>query len=178
MSQYLQKMNDSVISDLNNQECLLLPPVFKRQITDTFCEDGISWLNMLPNMIENAVAKWQIININTVNNLSFNYVAHGFSRLFNANIILKISPECSAFNYEKAGLLYFNGHGVNKLLDYDDTHNILLLEKIGDGITLKSLFPDKDDEAIKIAANLIKKLHTKTIDDSYIRYSYPTIIYW
>lgn len=155
-----------------------LPLSFETQIINTFGERGIEWLKRLPESIKYASNKWQLDNLQTMSNLSFNYVASGFSKLFNVNIILKILLDNNEFSNEKLGLVYFQGRCINKLLANDDAHNILLLEKIGTGVTLKSLFPHRDNEAIEIAANIIEKFHRKTICDLQIKDSYPTITEW
>src|SRR3990167_3231589 len=99
----MQTVSQSVLASISS---ILIPELFKTQIINTFDERGAAWINQLPRLIEYACDKWQLINIQTVNNISFNYVAFGFSNLLNTNIVLKISPDITEYNKEKTTLLY------------------------------------------------------------------------
>ena len=147
---------------------------FSNQIIKSFGTHGKNWLLTLPEIIDYSIQKWQLINLLPVKGLQGNYVAYGYSNVRRQNIVLKISVFSKQFNNEKSALLYFNGNGVNRLLDYDETKNILLLDKIGNGITLKSLFPDNDNQAVYIASSIINKLrecNKKHLDI----HQYPTL---
>ena len=137
-----------------------IPAQFTNQITKAFGVDGHKWLQLLPKIINYSINKWQLKNVVTVGGLSNNYVAYGYSDIYKSNIVLKISTFGKEFQNEKSALLYFNGHGVNRLLDYDNTYSILLLEKIGDGVTLSSLFPENENQAIRVATSVINQLHS------------------
>ncbi|MFN8769599.1 MAG: aminoglycoside phosphotransferase family protein [Neisseriaceae bacterium] len=120
--------------------------------------------------------KWQLEDIQPANNLSYNYIIYGYSKLYHTQIVLKIICDNSEFNQEKMCLLDFQGYGINKLLDYDARYNILFLEKIGDGTTLKSLFPSNENSAIEIVARIIKKLNETKKEFNQI--NYPTVLEW
>lgn len=119
-----------------------------------------------PKTIERSIArltiKWQLSNTRTIANVPLfnNYIAIAFSDIYQKDVVLKI---LIADTNEPEALMAFNGNGSVKLLDYDAELKGLLLEYIKPGYTLKTLFPHNDSEAIKITAELIKKMHSKKL---------------
>ncbi len=150
-----------------------LPTNFKTNITNTFGMQGKIWLEKLPNLFDYAKNKWKLKRIIATDNLSFNYIVYSFSQLLNSDVVVKISPGKKEFNNEKLTLLYFQGVGINRLLDYDDNYNILLLEKIGKSITLKSLFPHNENESIEQTAKIIQTLHSS--NKPFNQNDYPSV---
>jgi len=133
--------------------------------------------------VDNAVTyfsnKWQLKNVNpfTKSPGNINYVAAAFSSKYSRDTILKIILSKKGCLNEQKTLSYFNGHGCVKLLDYDIEKGGLLLEAIKPGTQLKSLFPDNDSQAVKHAAQVIKKLHKHPISNSLFG-TFPTIETW
>ncbi len=65
--------------------------------------------------------------------------------------------------HEPEALKLFNGKGCVKLLEYDPILRCLLLEYVKPGNSLAGLFPQYDDKAIEITADLIKTLHAQDL---------------
>jgi streptomycin 6-kinase len=69
--------------------------------------------------------------------------------------------DIDGFKREAAALNAFEGFGVVQI--FSESTGLLLLECAVPGVSLKSYFPEKDDEAISITANVIKRLHKTPI---------------
>ncbi len=138
-----------------------LTPEFTQCIINTHGDAGGNWLAQLPEIIDYAKARWQLTNVQTMPALSYNYVAFSFSQIYQQEVVLKISLPNQEYHQERAALIYFNGHGINRLLDFNREHGILLLQKIDTGVNLKSLFPHHENQAILHAATVITQLHAK-----------------
>jgi streptomycin 6-kinase len=88
-------------------------------------------------------------------------------------IILKLGLDNEALAREAFALKCFAGYGVVKVLAEDK--GMLLLERAVPGISLKSYFPDKEQESIEIACGVIKKLHQVNIPENH---NFPHIKDW
>lgn len=152
----------------------LLQPGLHAELSDTFIQNitGIlqaktpAWLAQLPTSISLLSDRWQLHNLKTVPNLSYNYVAHAHSNSYAQEVVLKICILEEVFTQEYNALRYFSGKECVKLLDIDTAHNAILLESIKPGISLKSLWPERDLEAVEQTAALIQKIHQRPIDSS------------
>lgn len=144
---------------------------FESNILSLYSEKGGLWLNDLPNLIIQLAATYGLSNLKPVNNLSYNYVLSGFQGP--QPIILKLGLDIDGFKREAAALMAFSGFGAVEILS--ENNGLLLLECAVTGVSLKSHFPENDDEAINIAANLIKRLHKAPISSSY---PFPHIKDW
>ena len=98
-------------------------------------------------------------NLKPVEALSYNYVLSGFKG--SQPIILKLGLDIDGFKREAAALMAFSGFGVVQVFSEDT--GLLLLECAVPGVSLKSYFPENDDEAINITADVIKRLHKAPI---------------
>ncbi|RUP39556.1 MAG: hypothetical protein EKK63_09620 [Acinetobacter sp.] len=67
-------------------------------------------------------------------------------------IILKASPDNAGLKREAFALKCFAGYGAAKVLAEDE--GVLLLERSMPGTSLKSYFPDREQESIEIACGL------------------------
>ena len=72
-------------------------------------------------------------------------------------IILKLRPDIDGLNREAIGLNAFKKCGAVKLLK--NKNGILLLERAVPGISLRSYFPEKNNDAIRILCKCLKHLH-------------------
>ena len=113
--------------------------------------------------VTHCIQKWQLEEIQPIAYESFisNYVAIVYSQSYKQKCVLKISVKDDAHRERKA-LQYFNDTTDTcvRLLDYDDKYDALLLSYISAPV-LATYFPERDDEALVIAANLIKQLYAK-----------------
>ncbi|MFM8454055.1 MAG: aminoglycoside phosphotransferase family protein, partial [Gammaproteobacteria bacterium] len=139
---------------------------FKQNIISIYGSVGKKWLKALPEIISKITKEYNLANLKPVNNLSYNYVLSGLqgpqpTRLGEASgvarVILKLGLDIDGFKREAAALMAFEGFGVVQI--FSENAGLLLLECAVPGVSLKSYFPEKDDEAINITANVIKRLH-------------------
>ncbi|MDO8755315.1 MAG: aminoglycoside phosphotransferase family protein [Anaerolineales bacterium] len=140
------------------------------------------FIENLPNLIDQASARWGLTNIQPVSNLSYNFVAfakqsnvtlskakglsdnkketlrslRSLRETHNHDVILKIGVPCDELNSEMAALKLFNGNGACQLLECDEERGFLLLERLKPGTMLAEL--EDDDERTHIAAEVMTKL--------------------
>lgn len=139
-----------------------LPPDFIATITNTFGTDGEALIANLPTLIDEASQRWNLTNIQPVENLSYNFVA--FARRDEVgsphdtfrDVVLKIGVPRDELTSEMSALRLFNGEGACQLLDSDETKGFLLLERLNPGTMLSTL--QDDDAATRIGAEVMQKL--------------------
>ena len=160
-----------------------LPPDFISTITNTFGEDGDALIANLHPLIDEASRRWGLTDVQSVANLSFNFVAFahrgevisphdainpqikGQGRSAAAptqNVILKIGVPRDELTSEIAALRLFNGDGACRLIDADEERGFLLLERLNPGAMLSTL--EEDEEATHIAAEVMKKIWRTDLD--------------
>lgn len=145
---------------------------FEKNIINLYGEKGRQWREDLPNLIVQLAATYGLSNLKPANNLSYNYVLSGFRG--SQPIILKLGLDVDGFKREAAALMAFSGFGVVQVFS-ENTGLLLLLECAVPGVSLKSYFPEKDDEAINTTANVIKRLHKAPIPSTH---AFPHIKDW
>lgn len=131
-----------------------LPQGFINNIRNTFQEDGRKFLAALPALIDEASARWGLTDVQSVPNLSYNFVA--FARHGAEEVMLKVGVPNSELTSEMAALRWFNGDGACRLLDHDQEKGFLLLERLRPGTMLAEL--EDDDERTLIAVQVMQKL--------------------
>ena len=144
---------------------------FEQNIINLYGEKGKQWQENLPNLITKLANTYGLSNLKPVNNLSYNYVLSGFQGA--QPIILKLGLDIDGFKREAAALMAFEGFGVVQI--FLENTGLLLLECVVPGMSLKSYFPEKDDEAINITTNVIKRLHQAPIPNTH---AFPHIKDW
>lgn len=144
---------------------------FESNILSLYGEKGKQWLDHLPNHVAQLVNTYGLSNLKPVNNLSYNYVLSGFQGP--QLIILKLGLDIDGFKREAAALMAFSGFGVVEVLS--ENNGLLLLECAVPGVSLKSYFSERDDEAINITADVIKRLHKAPIPSTH---AFPHVKDW
>jgi streptomycin 6-kinase len=131
-----------------------LPAEFISNIQNTFGEAGYIFLNKLPSLITEASARWHLTNVQPASTLSYNFVA--FAKRGTEAVVLKMGVPNREMKSEMAALKLFNGEGACRLLECDEEQYWMLLERLNPGVMLATL--EDDDEAIHIAAEVMKKI--------------------
>lgn len=113
-----------------------------------------------PMILDKAIKKWNLTNLKPLvqSAAGNNYVAYAFSRHFNQYVVLKV---LLTKTQEIEALKLFNGHGCVKLLDVEQ--NLLLLEYIKPGTSLKNFFPSQEDASIQIFLDVLKTLQSQNL---------------
>lgn len=144
---------------------------FKNSIACMYGDKGRKWIEDLPRFVSDFSRRWNLLDLKPFNNFSYNYVLSGFQE--NKPIVLKLGLDTENLKREAKALEVFKGFGAVEVIEQAD--GVLLLEGVIPGCSLKQLFPDRDEEAIIIACNVIDKLHyapKETFHD------FPTIKNW
>ena len=115
-------------------------------IENVFAQEGIEWLERLPIIVADLSKFWHLQEIKPVENMTWSFVAKAKADKFD-NVVIKILPDSNSFNNELEILQYFQGHGLIKLLDYNESNNTLLLPQAIPGNSLKELYT-KDPELV------------------------------
>jgi streptomycin 6-kinase len=145
---------------------------FTDHILNQYGLTGKTWLELLPTLTEEMALKYGLSQLVPVSNLSCNYVMTGFQK--DQAIVLKLVLNKIALQHEALALQAFEGFGAAQLIAQED--GVLLLERAVPGNALKSYFPQQEDAAIRIAANLIKRLHQATIPPQ--DHTFPHLSEW
>ena len=145
--------------------------MFESNIINIYGKTGQQWLDDLPKLITQVEATYGLSNLKPVEALSYNYVLSGLQG--SQPIILKLGLDIDGFKREAAALMAFSGFGVVQI--FSENTGLLLLECVVPGMSLKSYFPEKDDEAINITAKVIKRLHKAPMPSTY---AFPHIKDW
>lgn len=140
--------------------------IFQKNIISIYGIQGQTWLKHLPYIIKKLSLQWQLSYIESVSNLTFNYVAKAL-RNNHEPVVLKIGYETSIIQDEKLSLDYFAGAGAIRVLDYSQKYNALLLQQAKPGITLKNFYPNQIELVATQYVNTMKKLHDKMLPNSH-----------
>lgn len=130
---------------------------FEYIITNTYGAKGKIWLDRLPKMIDLCSAIWQLKNLTSYPNLTYNYVLHGWQN--NQPIVLKLRCDSNQLSQEIKALKFFQGPNCVKIIDYNLELGALLMSQLQPGKNLSSLIAIDDRKATHIAAHLLQALH-------------------
>jgi streptomycin 6-kinase len=154
-----------------------LPPEFISTIQNTYRENGYAFLHALPDSIAEASARWELTDVQPVPALSYNFVA--FAKSFSlegkrgrdegVDVVLKMGVPNPEFLSEMEALRLFNGEGACNLIKADEEKYWMLLERLNPGLMLARL--EDDEEATRIAAEVMKKIWRPVESDSLLSVS-------
>jgi len=133
-----------------------LSSTFVRNVRGAFGTGGQAWLETLPGLVDEAVRRWGLMEVQPVPELSYNWVAFASDGAGNERV-LKLGVPNRELTGEIAALRYYAGQGAVRLLEADPAQGMLLLERLRPGRMLSSL-PD-DEQATSIAAQVLTRLH-------------------
>lgn len=150
-----------------------LPKQFVKTIQGTFGKDGGDWLEQLPALIQAVERRYDLTVKQPVPNLSFNYVVTAV-RSDNTELILKLGVPNKELTSEIASLQLCAGRGSVRLLASDAEQGVLVLERLQPGHSLVSFFPENDDEATRIAANVMQQFWRPVPQQN----RFPTVYDW
>ncbi len=145
--------------------------MFRSNIMNMYGHSGEAWLESLPKMIAEIALKYGLSQLAPVSNLSYHYVMSGFQA--DQAVILKLGLDAHGFKREALALKAFSGLGAVKVLAQEE--KFLLLGRAVPGESLKRYFPERENEAISIASNIIRRLHTALIPQEHV---FPHITEW
>lgn len=132
----------------------IIPEEFTRLMIELFGEEGRAWLDCLPAHLAICEERWNLTIGAPFSNLSFNYVAPAV-RADGTQVILKTGLT-DEFPLQPEALRYFDGHGMARLLAYDEQNKTMLLERLKPGKSLRTV--KNDEVAISAATEVMHKL--------------------
>jgi len=145
--------------------------IFQSNIINIYGEEGKTWIDELPELVVTISSKLGLRDLNEITNLSYNYVLSGLQG--DNPIVLKLGLDSEGLAREAFALKCFSGCGAVKVLA--ENEGMLLLERVVPGASVKRYFPDKEQESIKIACGVMKKLHQANIP---VAHNFPHIRDW
>ena len=132
---------------------------FRKNTIALYGKHGKDWLERLPAIRAAISKKYQLSALNPVSNMSFNYVCSGMQN--EKPIMLKLGFDQQAFSKEADCLQAFEQYGSAKVIATEP--GMIIMQKLDPGMTLKSYFPQKDDQALTILCKTILQLHKAQI---------------
>lgn len=142
---------------------------FHSNIISIYGEKGKAWLDEVPELVTAISSRLDLRDLKEVHNLTYNYVLSGFQG--DNPIILKLGLDNAGLKQEAFALKCLAGCCAVKVLAEDDLPDealakaggMLLLERAVPGASLKSYFPNMEQESIEIVCGVMKKLHQANI---------------
>lgn len=132
-----------------------IPEYFAVFIAGYFGERGAAWLTELPNLLATYACEWELDLLPPFAGLSFSYVAPVVCADGSAAVLKVGVPEEEA----RTGIAFLrlcDGEGAVRLLEADDEHCALLMERVVPGTPLAQLADD--DDATAIAAEVMRAM--------------------
>jgi len=133
---------------------LNLPPVFVKNVTQSFAPQGENWIVNLPILIAEAARRWNL-TLGEPFLLSYNYVC-AVTKADGTPAVLKLGVPNRELSSEIKTLRFYAGQGACHLLEADADKGLLLLERLQPGTMLATL--EDDDLATEIAVDVIKAI--------------------
>ena len=146
------------------------PEHFVRIQTDLQGTAGLEWLAHLPTIVEACAERWSLTIDGMMEPLTYNFLV-GVRLANDRPAVLKLCPPDGEFESQRAALRHFRGRGTVQLLDFDETNNVLLLERCIPGSSLNA---GTDAEAIEVAGSIMRTLWKPLADGS----GFPTLSDW
>ena len=146
---------------MNNMEGNLLMTIPIRiwgNLANLSGAERTAWLERLPELLTACARHWQLRIHEPMTEeyaeMSYNYIAPA-TRADGSEAILKLCSSQRDYGTEREGLRHGGRGGSVQLLDYDDEHGALLLERVRPGVPL-GMQPD-DEENTRIAADMMRR---------------------
>lgn len=130
---------------------------FEDNIVGINGDKGKKWLANLDSRVKELAQKWNLSSLRPFKNLTFNYVLSGIQNETNP-IVLKIGIKNNLLKKEAEALAFFKHHGAVNLID--SCEDALLIQRCLPGNSLMEYVPNRENEAIEIAVDVVRKLHS------------------
>tara|TARA_Y100000310_G_scaffold335354_1_gene417201 strand:- start:1041 stop:1937 length:897 start_codon:yes stop_codon:yes gene_type:complete len=131
-------------------------------------KEGENWLKNLQNHIDACAKKWDLDIGEPMSNLSVNYVTA--AKLSDGTeVILKMSPHKKPI-MEMEALEHLTNHpGIINLIYSDEDLAAMVIEKVSPGTSLRVIQAKDDEEAMRIAAPIIKDVQADVPSGHHLR---------
>jgi streptomycin 6-kinase len=115
-----------------------LPEQFQNKILRIFGEIAEKWIYDFPFILRKCIEKWELNNLEILNELSINLVCFADSEIFGKSV-LKIGVPNPELNSEFTSLQIFRDKNICRLYDFDLKLGALLLERILPGTDITDI---------------------------------------
>jgi streptomycin 6-kinase len=132
-------------------------------------EDGRAWIERLPVILAACEQRWGL-TISPPFDLSYNYVAPAVCGDGTPVVVKACLPNGETTQVE--ALRLFDGHGMVRLLEYDEGDEVMLLERLRPGTLLSTV--EDDEKATSIAAAVMRQMWRPVPQEHPI----PTVFDW
>jgi len=146
----------------------------KKNMQSIYQEKGEKWIADLPAIVDLVREHWKLIHVIPVENMTYHFVAKAEMES-HQKVVLKIGLDKKSIENEKKTLLFFNGKGSVKLLDFYEEYHAMLLDQIIPGYSLKSIYPAQFDFVIETYCKTMQKLHSRKLP---YYHSFPHVHSW
>jgi streptomycin 6-kinase len=136
----------------------------EKNIINLHVQQWQEWLKNLPTFVNQIANYWQLSNLQALPDLSYNHIVRCIQN--EKPVILKICFSKKELQSEVNALNVFANHGCINLLAHNIELGALLLQDVIPGTSLKALFPNQDEQAVKIISHIIKKLQCAQVASS------------
>jgi streptomycin 6-kinase len=114
----------------------VIPDDFARKMIALGGDDGRAWIERLPSILAACEERWGL-TIGLPFDLSYNYVAPAVRSDGTAVVVKACLPDGESTQVE--ALRLFDGRGMVRLLEYDESEEVMLLERLRPGTLLSTL---------------------------------------
>ncbi|GAC1392527.1 MAG: aminoglycoside phosphotransferase family protein [Ktedonobacteraceae bacterium] len=132
-----------------------IPNAFARFMLELHGDKGRIWLERLPAILAACEQRWHLTLGTPFTNLSFHYVIPAV-RDDGMPVVVKAQSPTGEFEKETEALRLFDGHGMAQLLAFDTSDEVMLMERLHPGTSLRKMADDI--KAISIAATVMKQM--------------------
>jgi streptomycin 6-kinase len=148
-----------------------IPESFARFMRDLHGEKGVAWIDRLPGILGECARRWRLTIEPPFPNLTYHYVAP--ARLDDGTpVVLKACSPTGEFVQETTALRIFDGRGMTRLLAMDVEVEVMLLERLEPGVTLRTV--TDDEAAMRSAAAVMRQIWRPAPHD----HPFPTVADW
>ncbi len=112
-----------------------IPATFARFVLQFSSDEGRTWLERLPAILTACEQRWDLTLGSPFPNLTYHYVIPGVRADGTPVVVKAQSPNTEREEVE--ALRLFDGHGVARMLAYDDNDEVMLLERLHPGTSLR-----------------------------------------
>jgi len=147
----------------------VIPKGFTHRMIALGGEDGRAWIERLPTILASCEQRWGLI-IGPPFDLSYNYVVPAVRRNGTPVVVKACLPDGESTQVE--ALRLFGGHGMVRLLEYDEGDEVMLLERLQPGTLLSTV--EDDEKATSIAASVMRQMWRPAPPE----HPFPTVFDW
>ncbi len=133
----------------------VIPENFARTMEEVNGQQGIVWLQGLPEIIADCERRWNLTVGPPFEPLSYNYVAPAVCS-DGVDVVLKVGFPGRELFAEIEALRLYDGHGIVRLLAADDERGAFLLERLKPGVPLSQT--EDDQAATSVAVQVMREL--------------------